>query len=103
MRHLAPILLALGFSAVLAGTAAPAAAAPYYQAEPARQPASDRLIVRELVWQCGAAGCVAGRSHSRAAVDCAALVRQAGPVKSFSVEGRPIPADQLEKCNARAH
>ncbi|MBV8687616.1 MAG: hypothetical protein JOZ90_17350 [Alphaproteobacteria bacterium] len=86
----------------LLAAAAPAAAADYYKAEPAAAPSAQRLVVRDLVWRCGPAGCVSGRSNSRAAVDCAALVRQVGAVRSFTVEGRPLAPEDLEKCNARA-
>jgi hypothetical protein len=101
-RYLSQALLAFGSAASLVGAAVPAAAGVYYRAEPAAQPSSDRLVVRDLVWKCGVGGCVSGKSHSRAAVDCAALVRAIGAVRSFSVEGQALPADQLEKCNARA-
>jgi hypothetical protein len=85
-----------------AAAAAPATAASHYRAEPAAPRTAERLIVRDLVWKCGADGCVTGPSNSRPVVDCAALVRQVGTLRSFTVGGTAIPADQLEKCNARA-
>jgi hypothetical protein len=102
-RTLVSALLAFVSALVLGAAAGPAfAAGGYYRAMLATPPAADRLIVRDLVWHCGADGCVAGRSNSRAAVDCAALARQAGALASFSVQGRPLSAEELEKCNARA-
>lgn len=96
-----PILAALASALPL--FAAPAAAAGVsYRAEPATAPAAERLVVRDLVWKCGAGVCLSAKSNSRAAVDCAALVRQIGPVRSFSIDGRPLASGELEKCNARA-
>ncbi|HEX2764711.1 MAG TPA: hypothetical protein VHM92_12825 [Allosphingosinicella sp.] len=74
----------------------------YYQAQPAAAPAAETLIVRDLVWKCGAGGCVSGASNSRPAVDCSALVRKVGALRSFAVKGEPLAPEALEKCNARA-
>jgi hypothetical protein len=95
------------FAAILCGaafTASPATAAesPQYRAELAAPANADRLVVRDIVWRCGGDTCVAPAGNSRPAVTCAALARQAGALRSFTVEGRAIPADALEKCNARA-
>jgi hypothetical protein len=73
----------------------------FYRAEPAATPAKSQVIAGELVWRCGADGCTAGKSGARPVVDCQGLVRAVGPVKSFAVAGGPLPAGQLEKCNAR--
>jgi len=84
--------------ALLLSTPQPA----YYAAEPAAAPAKAQVIAGELVWRCGAAGCVAGKSGARPVIDCEGLVRAVGRVKSFAVAGAPIAPEQLEKCNARA-
>ena len=76
--------------------------APYYTAEPAAAPAKSQLVAGELLWRCAGDGCFAGKSDGRPVVDCQAFVRSVGRVKSFAVAGAPLPADQLEKCNARA-
>ena len=103
-RPATPLLLALLLPiAALAVPPSPAAAtAPHYRAEPAAPPAAERLVVRDLVWKCGPAGCVTGKSNSRPATDCAALAREVGALRSFSAGGRPLSGDELEKCNARA-
>jgi hypothetical protein len=96
------------FLAILTSLTSGAVAGPasangiFYRAEPAAQPGAERIVVRDLVWKCGAGACVSGRSNSRAPVDCAALVRQVGALKSFVVEGQALPPSDLEKCNARA-
>jgi len=103
-RQFASTLFAFLFAFLMIGAAAgPAmAAGSYYQAQLAAPPSAQRLIVRDLVWRCGDTGCTAGKSTSRAATDCAALVREAGAVLSFAVQGRALSAEELEKCNARA-
>ncbi len=82
--------------------AGPALAAPHYHAEPAAQPAETRFPVRDVMWTCGNGGCTGGESNSRPAIVCALLAREVGVLRSFSAAGKPLPSEQLEKCNARA-
>ena len=87
----------------LALIAAPALASSHYHAEPAAKPAASKLVLRDTIWSCGDAGCVSpSKSNSRPAIVCEVLVREVGALRSFSVAGRPLSAEQLEKCNARA-
>jgi hypothetical protein len=79
-----------------------AVAGTLYRAEPAAPPAAGRLIIKDVVWKCGTGGCVAPQHHSRPAVDCLALVRKIGALRSFTVGGQPLDAAALGKCNARA-
>jgi hypothetical protein len=92
--------------ALLAIGAAPAAPAfartSQYRAELAAPSSAQRLVVRDLVWSCGGTSCVAAQTTSRASTDCSALAGQVGALRSFSVAGEALPADELEKCNARA-
>jgi hypothetical protein len=80
-----------------------AAAAPEYRAELARPAAASTFVVRDLIWRCAGADCVAVATGDRPAIDCAALAGRAGALRGFSLAGQALPADQLEKCNARAH
>ena len=73
-----------------------------YRAEPASPAAASRLIVKEIVWKCGPGGCIAPQGNSRPAIDCPALVREVGALRSFTVGGQPLDAAALGKCNARA-
>jgi hypothetical protein len=86
----------------LAFLAAPAFASSYYHAMPTTPPAQDRFVARENAWRCAESGCTSGRTATRPAIVCAALVRQVGALRSFSVEGRAFAADALESCNRRA-
>lgn len=93
-------LLALIF---FGGGAGPGLASPaQYRAHPAAVPAVERVVVRDLVWKCGPDGCVAAQGGSRPAVDCSALARKVGALRSFAVAGAPLAAEALEKCNAGA-
>lgn len=89
---------ALGAS-LLGGTAS---AGSHYRAEPAEMPAAGRMVVKGIVWKCGPGGCVAPQGNSRPAVDCTALVREVGALRSFTVGGQPLDSAALDKCNARA-
>jgi hypothetical protein len=86
----------------LAFAATPALAAPHFHADPAARPAGSRVVARDTIWKCGDAGCAANRGNSRPATVCASLVKEVGALRSFSVAGAAIPAQDLEKCNARA-
>ena len=87
----------------LALAASPALASPAYQAEPLAKPASGRLVLRDIVWKCGEAGCVGGQSSSRPATVCAILARKVGSLRSFAANGSAFGPAELEKCNARGN
>jgi hypothetical protein len=96
-------LAAAAAVAALAGSAAVASAeVKEYRAELAAPASAQRLVVRDVVWNCGGGACVAAQTTSRAATDCSALAGHVGALRSFSVAGRPLGAGELEKCNARA-
>ena len=82
--------------------AAPAFAAPTFQAQPEVAPAEAKFVVRDTIWTCGDAGCSATASNSRPAVVCALLAREVGALKSFSARGEALDGEALAKCNARA-
>ena len=104
VRQLTSSLFSLVFTALMIGAAAGPAFANgvHYRAQPATPPVAERLVVRDLMWKCGPAGCAAAKGASRPATECAALVRQVGPLRSFSAGGQPLDAAALEKCNGRA-
>jgi hypothetical protein len=95
--------IVLAAAAGLLAAAPAAAATPEYRAELARPTAASKLVVRDLLWRCTGADCVALATGDRPAIDCAALAGRAGALRSFSLAGQPLPADALGKCNARAH
>lgn len=78
------------------------ALASHYQAELVQAPSDARIVVRDQLWTCGGGSCSAGKSNSRPAIVCAALVKEVGPLTRFTVAGQAFPPAALEKCNARA-
>ena len=86
----------------LSALSAPAIANGHYRAEPAATPALERFVARENVWRCSGEVCTSARSASRPAIVCAALVRQVGALRSFSVDGEAFDAEALASCNRRA-
>ena len=85
----------------LVGT--PAVASSHYHAQPAAKPAAAKLVLRDTIWSCGDTGCAAAsKSGSRPAIVCEVLVKEVGALRSFTVAGQALSAEQLEKCNARA-
>jgi len=85
-------------AAVLA--AAPAAAANY--SAKLASPAAGHIVARDINWACDGAACQGATDESRPAVLCQALVKQAGKVESFAVDGRAFSEAELGKCNASA-
>ena len=102
MTRFVPILSAFSLAFLTVGAAPAVAAGPHYRAELATPTSSNRIVTRDLIWRCAASGCVAGKSNRRPATDCAALVREAGALRSFAVAGKALSAADLEKCNAKA-
>jgi len=79
----------------------PALASNYFDAQPVTRPAQERFVARDNAWRCGEAGCSSARTETRPALVCSSLVRQVGPLRSFSVAGRAFDPAALEACNGR--
>jgi|SRR5579884_2562777 len=65
-------------------------------------PASQRIIARDITWECGAAACQGSTVESRPVVLCESLAKRAGKVESFLVDGRAFSDAELAECNASA-
>jgi hypothetical protein len=89
----------LAFSAILA-CAAPAAAATY--SAKLASPTTQRIIARDITWQCGADACQGATAESRPVVLCQSLAKKAGKVDTFLVDGRAFGESELAQCNASA-
>jgi hypothetical protein len=85
-------------AAVLA--AAPASAANY--SAKLANPIGGHIVARDINWACNGAACQGATEESRPAVLCQALVKQAGRVETFAVDGRFFSDTELGKCNASA-
>jgi len=92
-----PLLAVSLFAAV----AVPAAAATY-SAKPASPVSEARIVVRDVVWNCGPGACTGATQNGRPLVLCQSLAKKAGRIESFSVDGRAIAPAELERCNASA-
>jgi hypothetical protein len=92
---LRPFLLSLAF------VSTPAFAAGAFDALPLTRPSHERFVAGDNAWRCGDAGCSSAHTTTRPALVCSSLVRQVGPLRSFSVDGRTFDAAALAACNAR--
>jgi len=80
--------------------AAPAAASSY--SATLASPSNQRIIGRDIVWNCATGTCQGATEESRPAVICQNLARTAGKVGSFLADGRAFTSAELDKCNTAA-
>ena len=74
----------------------------YYVAVPVTAPAKPQMMTRATPWNLQNGAYVAGRAPERDLVLCQLVARNAGPLQSFAVAGKPFDADTLAACNAKA-
>jgi hypothetical protein len=98
-RRLSQSLATAVLVASLAPVAATAAGGTYYRAELASPAPEARFVARNVVWACKGASCIAGQGTSRPIIMCSALAKAAGPVASFTADGKALEADELARCN----
>ena len=84
-----------------AALAASPAVAGTYSAKLAA-PAEQRIIARDITWNCGPDACQGATDESRPAVLCQSLAKRAGRVESFIANGRAFGPAELDRCNAAA-
>jgi hypothetical protein len=89
----------LAFSALI--LTATAAGAANYSAKPA-VPVTERIVARDIIWNCGPAACQGATAESRPVVLCEGLAKKAGRIDSFLVDGQALSAAELDRCNAAA-
>ena len=65
-------------------------------------PSTQRIIARDITWNCGPAACQGATEESRPVVLCQSLAKRAGRVESFIVDGRAFGSADLDRCNAVA-
>lgn len=88
----------LGLFAI--AVAAPVSAASYSAA--LSTPTSQRIIARDIVWNCGPVACQGSSEESRPVVLCQSLAKRAGHIDSFLVDGRAFTPSELDRCNTSA-
>ena len=89
------------FVAAASFLAAPALA-DSYSAKPATAPASAKVIGKDISWARDGESYRGSTEASRPLILCQDLAKRAGRLESFSVNGQPLPAEQLAKCNTAA-
>ena len=90
-------LLAIAAAAL---AASPSAAATYSAKLIA--PATQRIIARDITWNCGPAACQGASEESRPVVLCQSLAKRAGRVETFVVNGQAFGQAELDRCNTAA-
>ena len=85
----------------VAALAAPAFAGSY-SARPAAAPAANKIIGKDISWNCTADGCRGSTEASRPLILCQDLAKHAGRIESFIADGKELSAEQLAKCNSAA-
>jgi hypothetical protein len=65
-------------------------------------PSTQRIIARDITWNCGPAACQGATEESRPVVLCQSLAKRAGRVESFIVNGRALGPADLDRCNTAA-
>lgn len=103
-RLVATALLASGWTALsfgaLTAPAPVAAAQPTSYAATLAEAAQDsRVVAGDTLWLCEGTGCVARESGSRPGRLCRDLQRKAGTITAFVVDGKPLDAEALARCN----
>ena len=81
--------------------AAPALAGSY-SATPVAKGQATRIVTRDVAWTFKGSAFVGRTDQSRPLVLCQALAKKVGTLASFAVDGRPLAAADLAKCNGRA-
>jgi hypothetical protein len=94
---------AFATSAVLlfAAPQAHAQSARYYQVELAQPAASNKAIVRGVMFQCNGTTCRAPLTSSAPRNVCASVAKEFGEVTSFKAGDRMLEAADLDGCNAK--
>jgi hypothetical protein len=73
-----------------------------YMAKPIAPVAKDRIIARDIVWNCGPDACQGSTEESRPLVLCQSLAKRAGRLSTFVANGRAFGAAELNRCNSAA-
>lgn len=102
MVRIAAFLLSLVGSLTLLGSAAIAQPDNSFYSVTLAQPAAGKTVVRDMILNCDGASCTAAQGTSRAAIVCASIARQLGPVTAFRAGNDTLDGEALAKCNAKA-
>ena len=79
--------------------AQPQGAGAFYVAEIAAPATAPRMAAGGVAWTCEGTSCVAPRSTARPLRICRELKRKTGAITQFTVNGAPLAAEELARCN----
>ncbi|MBB4152370.1 hypothetical protein GGQ80_000246 [Sphingomonas jinjuensis] len=96
------LLAALSSVVLAAAPAATQTTTAYYVAVPQAQPTKTAFVTRSAAWRYRGGVLIAAQAPERAQVLCQLVAETAGGLSSFTVGGKPLDADALAKCNAKA-
>ena len=96
------MIRALTLAIAAAALAPTAAAAATFAAKPTVSVTAKRLVAQDVLWTCGPAQCLGRSEGSRPAMLCRALVKKAGALDAFLVDGRAFTPAELAQCNGAA-
>ena len=100
-RLIALSALTLAFAAAPQATlmAQPQGTGAFYVAEIATPTDAARMAAGGVAWTCEGNSCIASRGTARPLRICRELKRKAGAITQFTVDGQPLAADELTRCN----
>ena len=78
------------------------AVAGHYTATPVAKGQPTHVVTRDVAWSLKGGAFVGRTDESRPAVLCQGLAKKVGTLSSFTVNGRPLSAAELAKCNGIA-
>ena len=78
------------------------AVAGHYTATPVAKGQPTQVVTRDVAWSLKGGAFVGRTDESRPAVLCQGLAKKVGTLSSFTVNGRPLSAAELAKCNGIA-
>ena len=73
-----------------------------YTATPIAPGQPTQVVTRDVAWSLKGGAFVGHTDQSRPAVLCQGLAKKVGTLSSFTVDGRPLGAAELSKCNGVA-
>jgi hypothetical protein len=101
MIHLVSVAALAAAAAFVSPVAAQARPASYYVATPVAAPAEASYVTRNTIWSCAGGVCTAGKAADRAEFVCERIAKSVGKLDGFTVDGAPLDAGSLAKCNAK--
>jgi hypothetical protein len=100
VENMRALLLAIGLSGLIAGSAWAGSSAGLQSVRPTDRP----VVLDGRVWRCDGAQCAAaGRGRSQGLIrECARVARKLGPLTAYARDGVALDQAGLDRCNREA-